>query len=156
MGPHSFKCGKKFFLSPEVFPHSGFNGAALFQVRKALFRRLCFWTASRFNGAALFQVRKVFRGTAGFEFVKELQWGRTLSSAERASAITEGKAASQASMGPHSFKCGKSGLTQAQVDARVASMGPHSFKCGKFLAFELTPRLAFASMGPHSFKCGKK
>ena len=59
MGPHSFKCGKPAVRVTPAPLYVGFNGAALFQVRKE--RRggdldgllvLCF------NGAALFQVRK--------------------------------------------------------------------------------------------------
>ena len=59
MGPHSFKCGKSE------------NG------------KLTDCAMARFNGAALFQVRKerIVWNCAG-DYLK-LQWGRTLSSAER-------------------------------------------------------------------------
>ena len=35
MGPHSFKCGKRTPAKPPTTQEKGFNGAALFQVRKA-------------------------------------------------------------------------------------------------------------------------
>ena len=58
MGPHSFKCGS-----------DNRNGSP-----KSKFRR--------FNGAALFQVRKFVCGDIGCMKIRQLQWGRTLSSAE--------------------------------------------------------------------------
>ena len=62
----------------------GFNGAALFQVRKVVCQRADLpEPPGRFNGAALFQVRKV--------------------QAPQKEALLHGGA----SMGPHSFKCGK-------------------------------------------------
>ena len=160
-----------------------------------------------FNGAALFQVRKDWWGSSISRRAPVLQWGRTLSSAER-SAIRPvpvrlhyrfngaalfqvrkeergegGKTARpMASMGPHSFKCGKC-ISTASSARRLtrASMGPHSFKCGKpnrkvrrkrqnlplqwgrtLSSAESSKqnsriiRNSLASMGPHSFKCGKK
>ena len=159
MGPHSFKCGKS--LRP-FHPTSRF---------------ICF------NGAALFQVRKEKIVEERDAECPVLQWGRTLSSAEsRQIAVAaarplpsfNGAALFQvrkarcksrtqsierrASMGPHSFKCGKrsdSGESSLPVWLR-ASMGPHSFKCGKEVSPDKARRLArMASMGPHSFKCGK-
>ena len=59
MGPHSFKCGKRVFNGMELRVFNGFNGAALFQVRKVSSRRRQGGADDkRFNGAALFQVRK--------------------------------------------------------------------------------------------------
>ena len=58
MGPHSFKCGKNKNLIP----------AHLYRLR--------------FNGAALFQVRKAPSFLTDFNVHVALQWGRTLSSAE--------------------------------------------------------------------------
>ena len=92
-----------------------------------------------------------------------LQWGRTLSSAESEVGPLQLLEHGGASMGPHSFKCGKwtppprtggpsssfngAALFQVRKDAsllgkqmilRYASMGPHSFKCGKdMLPFSL-------------------
>ena len=59
MGPHSFKCGKRILVVDKSNDVDGFNGAALFQVRKDEE----YWKIAReiligFNGAALFQVRK--------------------------------------------------------------------------------------------------
>ena len=107
MGPHFFKCGKsarlgaasyalplqwgRTFSSAESEPWSGtnsdlvilFNGAALFQVRKAIMPSGSGGFFYRFfNGAALFQVRKEIPPLpAGWRAV-DLQWGRTFSSAE--------------------------------------------------------------------------
>ncbi len=65
-----------------------FNGAALFQVRKAeILHTLGASENQGFNGAALFQVRKAREGVTG-----DLDFRG-------------------ASMGPHSFKCGKSSLS---------------------------------------------
>ena len=133
MGPHFFKCGKRFSRERRRLRDERFNGAALFQVRKvencSNDRGECFavlqWgrTFSSaesamltmhadsmrrcFNGAALFQVRK---GGLPAEFLwdaKELQWGRTFSSAERTSIPDRLGKLKPASMGPHFFKCGK-------------------------------------------------
>ena len=108
MGPHFFKCGKRCLQGHATFSASGFNGAALFQVRKAANTtpRLIMGTDASmgphffkcgklfqqdradmrvhsFNGAALFQVRKE----------SDRQFWRIRNQT--------------ASMGPHFFKCGK-------------------------------------------------
>ncbi len=82
----------------------------------------------RFNGAALFQVRKV--SPTRFRFTPAVCFN--------GAALAE---CGMASMGPHSFKCGKlacalsfngAALSAERADLDVeASMGPHSFKCGK-------------------------
>ena len=59
MGPHFFKCGKR--IETREFPPG----------------------SSGFNGAALFQVRKDFSETTIIPTFLQLQWGRTFSSAER-------------------------------------------------------------------------
>ena len=113
---------------------------------------------ARFNGAALFQVRKGFRLLGGKKREAVLQWGRTLSSAESCLRARLPTDLTCASMGPHSFKCGKLRTPNSIACVRAcASMGPHSFKCGKFARKDThMPKTAKASMGPHSFKCGKK
>ena len=58
MGPHFFKCGNS---AREVVLRSGELG---------------------FNGAALFQVRKLGKGNPNLNSLAWLQWGRTFSSAE--------------------------------------------------------------------------
>ena len=86
-----------------------FNGAALFQVRKASKAYPPQAQVQQgFNGAALFQVRKVLGASSDAHGFGPLQWGRTLSSAERAEASLLRDPRYIASMGPHSFKCGKS------------------------------------------------
>ena len=83
MGPHFFKCGKIPQIAARFFAILGFNGAALFQVRK--------------NGDDL---------TAKINAI-ELQWGRTFSSAEKEERKDNDYKDGRASMGPHFFKCGK-------------------------------------------------
>ena len=83
-----------------------------------------------FNGAALFQVRKA------------QNWKQFNGYLE-------------ASMGPHSFKCGKVIRPSTKPLPIHASMGPHSFKCGKDIDGFESMFVDGASMGPHSFKCGK-
>ena len=83
MGPHSFKCGKFSEMD---------SGAT---------------TILSFNGAALFQVRKAEMLGAGLCGIDSLQWGRTLSSAESSLGPIYSSTNWSASMGPHSFKCGK-------------------------------------------------
>ena len=131
MGPHFFKCGKVTCLVVPRQPMLGFNGAALFQVRKAFERIRTIQLYFSFNGAALFQVRKAVTPTrkqavpvtlqwgrtfssaeslpwlAGCRSPPRLQWGRTFSSAERVVADAPRGPADKASMGPHFFKCGK-------------------------------------------------
>ena len=58
MGPHFFKCGKQISAKAEGAGWKCFNGAALFQVRKAFLNPLFRQMNACFNGAALFQVRK--------------------------------------------------------------------------------------------------
>ena len=68
---------------------TGFNGAALFQVRKVLHRRRNISVTLRFNGAALFQVRKEIYYIPEKEEYRMLQWGRTFSSAESKSFVSK-------------------------------------------------------------------
>ena len=132
MGPHSFKCGKVDEDGREV------EGV------------------ERFNGAALFQVRKAVHSTACRRMPAVLQWGRTLSSAESQVTLSLRMDSATASMGPHSFKCGKLRAQTEDNQQEEASMGPHSFKCGKSKSpIQLGRCAGQASMGPHSFKCGK-
>ena len=59
MGPHFFKCGKVRLQLPHRSELAlGFNGAALFQVRKVTPGCQAARPVPSFNGAALFQVRK--------------------------------------------------------------------------------------------------
>ena len=83
MGPHFFKCGKHGLAWVNNLRGRRFNGAALFQVRKAPSSVSINPRTNSFNGAALFQVRK------GAECWPSPGLG------------------ARASMGPHFFKCGK-------------------------------------------------
>ena len=83
MGPHFFKCGKKSDLEGTSARILGFNGAALFQVRKGWRKakeKLGFLNASM--GPHFFKCGK-----------RTLRYGLL--------------AEAMASMGPHFFKCGK-------------------------------------------------
>ena len=119
--------------SPDSSMLMSFNGAALFQVRKAFNDVHLPLPIFCFNGAALFQVRKAleelkaklknaacFNGAALFQVRKE----PTSNSQQPTSNL--------ASMGPHFFKCGKNKMMTNNIsDWIAASMGPHFFKCGK-------------------------
>ena len=83
MGPHSFKCGKLTIRLPPGGRPPSFNGAALFQVRKGWTKIPARARNLGFNGAALFQVRKANQQDIAMGLKTRLQWGRTLSSAER-------------------------------------------------------------------------
>ena len=133
MGPHFFKCGKHSPASHSKRHNLGFNGAALFQVRKgrSTSQKLQdYWELqwgrtfssaerramasagetffARFNGAALFQVRKDQMADCRVDRRRgRLQWGRTFSSAESLNLSSLLCVLQLASMGPHFFKCGK-------------------------------------------------
>ena len=133
MGPHFFKCGKEGVQYPIAYEVEGFNGAALFQVRKAI---NISQTSARSNCASM--------GPHFFKCGKRILKNNRLR-------------IRLASMGPHFFKCGKATIGNIVYRLTDASMGPHFFKCGK------PPRRAcgashdgHASMGPHFFKCGKR
>ncbi len=89
MGPHSFKCGKNKPSTGLSITVSSFNGAALFQVRKAPHqrhhRRESCTPASM--GPHSFKCGKAARMESSASSRKTLQWGRTLSSAERNRAL---------------------------------------------------------------------
>ena len=155
MGPHFFKCGKADDLYRASHRFCGFNGAALFQVRKEGIR----WRAPR-DDFRLQWGRTFSSAESATEVITiqcgiELQWGRTFSSAESFYQSGLRLSASGASMGPHFFKCGKGNIRVFEKRPKRASMGPHFFKCGKMAKrFEGVDHW-IASMGPHFFKCGK-
>ena len=101
-------------------------------MRKGLHLRRRHVRRNCFNGAALFQVRKAdtqdwhcFAGCG-------LQWGRTFSSAESTSAAETSCQAFSGFNGAALFQVRKVNYSeQAIVACRQASMGPHFFKCGK-------------------------
>ena len=83
MGPHSFKCGKRYKGGAQVRPHRRTSmGPHSFKCGKPSRQNLRRRRRIYFNGAALFQVRKGLKASHVEETNKELQWGRTLSSAE--------------------------------------------------------------------------
>ena len=83
MGPHFFKCGKSRPSAPAAKIRCGFNGAALFQVRKATENQ--------------FQAGDAFPASMGPHFFK---CGKSRQEGGDEREI-------HASMGPHFFKCGK-------------------------------------------------
>ena len=97
MGPHSFKCGKPFLLGFLFIMQTCFNGAALFQVRKENRMLILCQLGLSFNGAALFQVRKAA--------CSSIHWRSLVG----------------ASMGPHSFKCGKQRFGSSE-ERRIARL----------------------------------
>ena len=87
MGPHFFKCGKQSLLAAKRANRFGFNGAALFQVRKTIFTR------SQTRKPVWLQWGRTFssaeKSSLGFQAQDiriKLQWGRTFSSAEKVNA----------------------------------------------------------------------
>ena len=70
MGPHFFKCGKETHSDLDSDVIVGFNGAALFQVRKVSQDQSLAMLVKGFNGAALFQVRKGHLGRCITETAK--------------------------------------------------------------------------------------
>ena len=108
MGPHFFKCGKSVVLDISTGSSRGFNGAALFQVRKGV---------SHPNQLNTHQ---------------GLQWGRTFSSAESALYKHSGRVSRYCFNGAALFQVRKAPLPPLATAASYhASMGPHFFKCGK-------------------------
>ncbi len=158
MGPHSFKCGKK---SPPRRISTGANwlqwGRTLSSAESPPFSAFG-RSIGRFNGAALFQVRKVEVVLASPDAITQASMGpHSFKCGKLCSPENQAPRRRGASMGPHSFKCGKPNfLGNSTISPQKASMGPHSFKCGKVrLGRRLRRPAQFASMGPHSFKCGK-
>ncbi len=86
---------------------TGFNGAALFQVRKANINATKNLTVGCFNGAALFQVRKA-------------------KNHRRRVCVCY-----PASMGPHSFKCGKNQISFANIGINTRFNGAALFQVRK-------------------------
>ena len=131
MGPHSFKCG-----SPDQRQHTHQDeqplqwGRTLSSAEVNAKLRREGQNMAGFNGAALFQVRKSFSTSASASSICRLQWGRTLSSAEvppskefrtKKPRLQWGRTLSSAEV-----------MLESNSDeiAEEASMGPHSFKCG--------------------------
>ena len=82
MGPHSFKCGKILIPSANRVTDSTSMGPHSFKCGKPTRRTTAASARFHFNGAALFQVRKASSDWRSMHGKQELQWGRTLSSAE--------------------------------------------------------------------------
>ena len=131
MGPHSFKCGS-IMICPvnekgrdaSMGPHS-FKCGSCFSIFIPCLFVLCF------NGAALFQVRKLAPPAESPTQRAELQWGRTLSSAEVRGYIHHNDLPAECFNGAALFQVRKSPNRQtASQRSSGASMGPHSFKCG--------------------------
>ena len=58
-------------------------------------------------------------------------------------------------MGPHSFKCGKTSISDMLNMVTRASMGPHSFKCGKTLFAKLMFGITYRFNGAALFQVRK-
>ena len=108
MGPQSFDCGKGPHIQGAAPPTRGFNGAAVFRLRKGPSRHEQFELRLHgFNGAAVFRLRKAGGKTLHSTTHAKLQWGRSLSTAERRTLLYMHHKGRSASMGPQSFDCGK-------------------------------------------------
>ncbi len=82
MGPHFFKCGSFCNQNVPVLTILGFNGAALFQVRKYRYAsRISSWE-NPLQWGRTFSSAEVDQLQCGLTPFVRLQWGRTFSSAE--------------------------------------------------------------------------
>ena len=132
MGPHFFKCGKSLTRRAESSKVEELQWGRTFSSAERIRQVVVAGDrALGFNGAALFQVRKETPNKGDVVAYTGLQWGRTFSSAESHSLYDEDFRKCEASMGPHFFKCGKTAMAASIEAAAMASMGPHFFKCGK-------------------------
>ena len=107
MGPHFFKCGNRKIMQIKNTNFFGFNGAALFQVRKLASPIAAALEIARFNGAALFQVRKPLRRSRNRSF------------------------SGWASMGPHFFKCGNKDCQTSKDYSQTGFNGAALFQVRK-------------------------
>ena len=157
MGPHFFKCGKQSKHCARNSWNSSFNGAALFQVRKAT------QPTANLTPTELLQWGRTFSSAESNEWshlvardFQELQWGRTFSSAERSLArLAMDNETGWLQWGRTFSSAERYNRHDNAQTNRDASMGPHFFKCGKIRKHRLQRRGTLASMGPHFFKCGK-
>ena len=158
MGPHSFKCGKKVEASAnKQKPLSASMGPHSFKCGKPPEGLLTPPDPQGFNGAALFQVRKENLFRTRMMKLRRLQWGRTLSSAESFDTRRFFIRYFSASMGPHSFKCGKFSIVSINPTRSFQLQWGRTLSSAESArAASIARRAAIASMGPHSFKCGKK
>ena len=83
MGPRSFNRGRRFPHSPSARPETRFNGASVFQPRKAPAPAPSPAPSKQgFNGASVFQPRKVDTLITRKTHNERLQWGLGLSTEE--------------------------------------------------------------------------
>ena len=131
MGPHSFKCGK--LRRPRRISAIGtrFNGAALFQVRKADRRSLYMRRLVGLQWGRTLSSAERWQPRLPPSSVTSLQWGRTLSSAERTSAPDDKRNPPTLQWGRTLSSAERSKIAPGRCGNGFASMGPHSFKCGK-------------------------
>ena len=82
MGPHSFKCGSSIYEDDRNGRITGFNGAALFQVRKLNVVTITRVNINQLQWGRTLSSAEVNQAEIFTPIEIELQWGRTLSSAE--------------------------------------------------------------------------
>ena len=156
MGPHFFKCGKKGAKTHEQHIKKRFNGAALFQVRKAKIMKPFAHLVSSLQWGRTFSSAErpgsgILYGAPG-----SLQWGRTFSSAERQRQEGDWNIRRIASMGPHFFKCGKAKFVSYWTKKKSLLQWGRTFSSAeRFCVGGFGGVAGVASMGPHFFKCGK-
>ena len=156
MGPHFFKCGKRPHHIVIDMSKFSFNGAALFQVRKATHPPSPSSTTHWLQWGRTFSSAESAPNSQRWLTGAPLQWGRTFSSAESRRDISRPAQRPKASMGPHFFKCGKRPRRLQINILLVLLQWGRTFSSAerpKVRSFSLQP--CFASMGPHFFKCGK-
>ena len=132
MGPHFFKCGKVYTSQPANLCRKSLQWGRTFSSAERMENPKKTAGGNGFNGAALFQVRKVRRKMENHREVDELQWGRTFSSAERQTLLA-GKIQDNNTLqwGRTFSSAERLAKVHREVFVPIASMGPHFFKCGK-------------------------
>ena len=182
MGPHSFKCGKRCGHERMVEGVQSFNGAALFQVRKAEMLTntvipeikasmgphsfKCGKGPFAPNGAPWpsasmgphsFKCGKSIRPIGTLTTLGELQWGRTLSSAERTNKSRMRRGREKLQWGRTLSSAERSKPCRANTRTLTGFNGAALFQVRKVAkCASKKKKVRPASMGPHSFKCGKR
>ena len=109
----------------------GFNGAAVFQPRKALMTSLLCRKKHCFNGAAVFQPRKAGNSQPGRRRIAAASMGPRFFNRGKRKRNWLGPKREKASMGPRFFNRGKIRTRVGPTLKRCASMGPRFFNRGK-------------------------
>ena len=129
MGPQSFDCGKNNYESRPT-PAGGLQWGRSLSTAESGRPRLSRFARHGFNGAAVFRLRKGPCKHLG-ENTRLASMGPQSFDCGKRHAFLEYRPEIVASMGPQSFDCGKCATCDKWEPLPAASMGPQSFDCGK-------------------------